>query len=322
MKRTVVALAALAAGLSATICRAQANGEIRFRLADRAEGRRLISAKDAYTGRITPNDVRLKLGRDGATVEDYLSFAAEQVEDFPESSRTALSNSFARLNKRFAALGFESPVTNEIVIVGTTLREEFGAAGYTRGSTIYLNAGMVAFAPKRSLDILVAHELFHVLSRESPDFRRRMYAVIGFTLCEEPAFGGDVRRRILANPDVEKYDCKATFTIDGKPTEATIVSYLPDPSIPGRRALSEVRAGVVPIGMPDRIIPADDVPDFWSVVGRNTDYVIAAEECLADNFSFAVVLGKKKRDLRKFPDGAIIKGILAALGAENPEPSR
>ena len=51
--------------------------------------------------------------------------------------------------------------------------------------------------------------------------------------------------------------------------------------------------------------------DFWDVVGRNTDYVIAPEECLADNFAFAVVRGMHPAKPYKTP--ALIGNIIALL---------
>jgi hypothetical protein len=52
------------------------------------------------------------------------------------------------------------------------------------------------------------------------------------------------------------------------------------------------------------------VPDFWDVVGRNTDYVFAPEECLADNFAFAVVYGI---DGREYKTPRLISDITALL---------
>ena len=47
----------------------------------------------------------------------------------------------------------------------------------------------------------------------------------------------------------------------------------------------------VPIDALDTYYTIDEASDFWDVVGRNTDYVIAPEECLADNFGFTLAYG-------------------------------
>ena len=51
--------------------------------------------------------------------------------------------------------------------------------------------------------------------------------------------------------------------------------------------------------------------DFWDVVGRNTDYVDAPEECLADNFAFAVVRGM--HPAKPYQTPALIGNIIALL---------
>ena len=307
--QSVAIFAACCAALAA------AAAPLRFHPATVEEGRALITADDAHVKRMTKSDLDMRFPGKNATVGDYKKFAAEQVRPFTAGIARAFSNSFARIDARLAKLGFANPLTNEVTVVLTTMKEEFGAAGYTRGVAIFLNEDEFSSPsmPPAMLDYVMAHELFHVLSRQSPDFRKKMYAVIGFTLCDEPAFTPEVRARLVANPDVERFDCKAVFTIDGKPAEATIVSTL-DESLPASASLMErMPPGLVPVAKPDRIIPIDDVPDFWKVVGRNSPYVIAAEECMAENFAFAVMFADDKHSVRRMPDPGKIKGVWKAL---------
>ena len=287
--------------------------KIGFHLATKTEGRILITADDTYISRSTPLDFRLRLGRDNLTAGDYKEFASHQLRDFSESDRLAISNAFARLNRRFAAVGFKSPLTNEVVLVKTTAREEFRSAGYTRGSVVYIRGDLPSNAPDRKLDWLLAHEIFHVLSRQSPEFRRRMYEAIGFSICEEPKFSEEVRAHIVSNPDVERYDCKGVFTIDGKPTEATIVTYLPDVNCRPHDFFRKVRPAVVPISQPDRVLRTEEVPDFWKVVGNNTGYVIAVEERVADNFALALMIFDDPEAMAALPNPEIARKIIFAL---------
>ena len=294
---------------------------LRFHPATVEEGRALIKSNDAHISRLTKFDLEMRFPGKGADVKYYKEFAAGQVRAFSHRTETQLSNSFTRVGARLEKLGFTNPLTNDIIVVLTTMKEEFNAAGYTRGSTIYLKDDLVEFAHPMSLDFLVTHELFHVLSRHSRDFRSKIYSVIGFTLCDEPAFTPEVRARLVANPDVERYDCKAVFTIDGKPEEATIVATF-DESVPASYPLRErMPAGVVPIAKPDRVIPVDEVPDFWKVVGRNTQYVIAAEECLAENFTLAVMFSDKEKSyLSRMPNPEIVKKIITILKGKTGAP--
>ena len=53
----------------------------------------------------------------------------------------------------------------------------------------------------------------------------------------------------------------------------------------------------------------DEVSDFWDKMGRNTSYVAAPEECLADNFSYAIVYGLDG----DYESPQLIEAILEAL---------
>lgn len=316
MKTKTVVWAACCMALAAS---AQA-APLRFHPATAEEGRALIASDDAHVKRLTKTDLDMRFPGKGADVEYYKKFAASQVRAFTPASEAALSNACRRVRSRLEKLGFDNPLTNDVTVVLTTMKEEFGAQGYTRGSVIYLQNGLVEHAPPMVLDFVVAHELFHVLSRQSRDFRAGIYSVIGFKLCGEPAFSPEVRARLVANPDVERYDCKAVFTIDGRPAEATIVATFDDKAPAGASLMERMPAGIVPVAKPDRVIPVDEVPDFWKVVGRNTPYVIAAEECLAENFTYAVMFsGKRSRYLSKMPNPEIVKRIAAVLKGGKPK---
>jgi len=56
------------------------------------------------------------------------------------------------------------------------------------------------------------------------------------------------------------------------------------------------------------ICRAEDVKDFWEVVGENTDYTDDPEEIMADNFAYAIMdldIGYEERN--KSPE--ILEGI-------------
>lgn len=104
------------------------------------------------------------------------------------------------------------------------------------------------------------------------------------------------RERILANTDVEHQDNYATFTIGGEKRNCALLSLY---TATWEEAYAEVgdkarffdyhETVLIPIDTPDTWYSTDDASDFWDVMGKNTDYIDGAEECMADNFSFAVV---------------------------------
>src|SRR4029453_7458116 len=81
-------------------------------------------------------------------------------------------------------------------------------------TAIVLPQNVLAYSASR-LDRLLAHELFHVLSRHDGAFRARLYRIIGFEVCDSIEFPSSLADRRLTNPDAPLVDC----TIELKNTE-------------------------------------------------------------------------------------------------------
>ena len=133
---------------------------VRFATAE--EGKPILMADDAFTKSLSRFDLqsRLKTG-DEVTRDDWKKSVAAEVRDWNDAQTKATTESLARLSKRLAR--FELPLPKEIVLIHTTGAEE-GNAAYTRGTAIILPDKVLAYSPTQ-LDRLLAHELFHILSR-------------------------------------------------------------------------------------------------------------------------------------------------------------
>ena len=69
-------------------------------------------------------------------------------------------------------------------------------------------------------------------------------------------------------------------------------------------------AALVPTDGSDVYYLPEDAGNFWEVFGKNTEYVIDPEECLADNFSFAMTYGMEGQD---YKNPEIIQAVLDHL---------
>lgn len=282
------------------------NIKIHYHCASMDEGQQLIVANSEYYNRLTQMDLDWRMRKTGTTKEELMNFAKSCVQDFTKKDKKTIAKVMAFIEKRLRNIGANLPFPqNDIVFIKTNMEEEGGAGGYTHKTGIYLNAGFLDMVNNDSrlldkLGNLVAHELFHCLTRNSLEFRRRMYNLIGFTIMENNiVFAPDIQEKILANPDVEHIDNYAEFTINGvKRNCALIVLY----TMSWEEALEKYgkdksvffyfnKSVLVPIDELDTYYSVSEVPDFWDVMGRNTEYVFAPEECLADNFAYAVLLG-------------------------------
>ena len=52
---------------------------------------------------------------------------------------------------------------------------------------------------------------------------------------------------------------------------------------------------------------------FYEIFGENTGYVVDPEECMADNFAYAIVYGIEGRDNQGYPSPEIIQAVIDYL---------
>jgi len=320
MKTLLLSLSALICTLSLmTGCNHPGGPEakaahISYRFASAEEGRQLRLNNDNYFDALTQNDVDWKFRCTGKTVAEFKTFAATQIQDFTDEEKKALeaviSSVEARLNQLDVFLR-----TDEVTFVKNDMKDEGGAGGYTHKNEVYLSSlllqeyvdalqGKDTYSPdyleyiSLSLPYIIVHELFHCLSRNDASFRQQMYSLVGSTVMDhEVEFGPSVRNLLLQNPDVERFDTWTEFTINGQKRRCILIpvyecSYAeaaatdPDPSF-----FNHMQCVLVPLDDPDTMIPIEQASDFYTVLGHNTDYVIAVEECMADNFAFLIAYG-------------------------------
>lgn len=277
-----------------------------YRFADAKEASELLLSNRNYYDNLTQNDLNFRLQKLDATLDELEAFTAEQTLDYTDDEKARIDRSMALIENICAERGYALPPMDDIVFAKTTMREECDASAYTHGTQIYLGEHMMKYGfddnPKVQayFDAIVAHELFHCLTRNHPDFRAAMYGILGFTVVDEDyAFPPEIRKQIISNPDVEHHNAYAAFEIDGELKNCVVLFTTPKPfERPGDTFFDEMVTALVPVDDLSTMYTSGDAANFWNVFGRNTDYVIDPEETMADNFSYAIIYG---------PDGMAYK---------------
>ena len=286
-------------------CLAEGGG-IGYRFADAKEAAQLLLSNRDYYDNLTQNDLNFRLQKLDATLEELEAFAAKQTRDYTDAEKARIDQSMALIQKNCAEWGYTLPPMDDIVFAKTTMREECDADAYTHGTQIYLGEGLIKKGfdddPKDQahFDTIVAHELFHCLTRNHPDFRAAMYGILGFTVVDDDyEFAPEIRERIISNPDVEHHNSYAAFDINGEMKNCAVVftTHMPFAKA-GDSFFDGMATGLVPIDDMTTMYTADEAANFWDVFGRNTDYVIDPEETLADNFADTMIYGVDGKDYK------------------------
>lgn len=290
--------------------------DIPYRFATRAEAQMLITDIDQYTTGLNQFDIDVRLQTQQGRKSQLLKLGMESTRNWSEADKARLNKAFAAVEAAIKKQKLKLTFPSEVILIKTSMVEEGGAAAYTRENWIAVGERVLEKAPDDYLAGLVAHELFHIMTRADVSLKRKAYSVIGFTVLDRPiVFPSDLMGKLISNPDISRRDSYAPFTVEGDSVNCAMVIYSDKPYTEGG-LFDYIQIGLVPLN--SQLVPLQQngvtviydpkqVADFQERVGRNTAYVIDPEEVLADNFSY-LLFGKA--DL---PDPQIVENLGKAL---------
>jgi len=287
--------------------------------ASRDEGRRILMAKDEYIQRMGPFDrsARMRVGRP-VSENEFLAFIGRNVADWTDAEMQRVQGVFEAVVPLLSKMPLSLP--SAIQLIKTTGAEE-GKAFYTRGTAIALPGSELARS-EWDMKKLICHELFHVLSRQNPKLREKLYESIGFIKCDEIELPPSLKRRKITNPDAPRNDHFIRLQIDGQERLAVPIllsrtetydikqggeffAYLELKFLVVEKSGRPGKLKIVSEKAAPKLVGLEDVSGFLEQVGRNTEYIIHPEEILAENFALLVLNDPKVASpeiLRKMRD--------------------
>jgi hypothetical protein len=268
-------------------------------LLDSSEAAAANLIPDAYTREHTSFDRAIRLDNPDATEGDYLGAAAKNVRSWPAAEQTELRKAFAAIDSFAKATGLNLHLPDTVKMIKTMGGEEFGAEGYTRENRIMLNTGVLPIGP-----YLLAHELWHVISRANETVRNRAYAAFHFKPCNNIAYKPALDNKVITNPDCPYVMHYITLEKDGRPQDMTLILYSKNGYKPGATMPYYVNIGLLALTGDDAhkkplitegkpvIYELMETPDFFKQIGTNTQYVLHVEEVTAEHFAALITGGK------------------------------
>jgi hypothetical protein len=179
-------------------------------LASIEQGRDLLGTRDDFVARLSPFDRAARLQSAADVSEDeYLAFTRAAAREWSNDERARLTSAFTAIQPKLAELLPE--IGAPILLIKTSGQEE-GGAGYTRANAVMLPQ---ALTDSRELEKLLAHEIFHVVSRNKPELKRALYAAIGFEPCGEVLLPPALAARKMTNPDAPVNEHCIEVQVDG-----------------------------------------------------------------------------------------------------------
>ena len=295
-----------------------ADAVFHYHFADRDEAVKCYLSNEDYFEGLSTCDLEYRLQKKGGTIEELKDFGASQMEEFTEEEKAFLEETLKEMENDMKQAGLHIPELNEITFIKSTQQEECDSGGYTHGTQIFMGEEMLKLMMSEEKEAaffkkeFLWHELFHCLTRSNPQFRKDMYKIIHFSVQDQDyELPPSVKDVFISNPDVEHHNAWATFDIKGKKTECFAAWITTKPfEKKGDSFFEYAETALIPVDGSDTYYVSGDASNFWDVFGKNTDYVTDPEECMANNFCFALVYGLNGKE---YPDPEIIEQILDYL---------
>lgn len=279
-----------------------------FVFASAAEGGRILAARDGFFEAMAPAEMRLRSVRLGRTTSEELraQYRAGALE-WNGAERRAWQASLDRLGPRLAA--WSALLPHRVLLVRVRGSVEDGIP-HTRGNAIVLPVG-IGRGRAEWRDFILAHEIFHILSRAQAARHDSLYALIGFRPCRF-ALPAELRARRITNPDAPE---ERHYVQLGGERGAYVPLQLARPVEAPPPALAEsLQFLLLGVDVADgtctarrrrgrgrwELVAPSALPALFAVIGPNTDYLAHPEELMADNF--ALLLTRRART----PDRALL----------------
>jgi hypothetical protein len=260
-----------------------------FEFASQAQARDILGRQDAYVLSTAARERSVLLKTEATVTPELFARAmAETALEWSEEERRGFAEVLPRLQRFLAPMRWKAPSTILLVKVSDRLMDGFP---HTRANAIVLPEGMLRDALARPvlMDYLMAHELFHVLTRADSALREELYSAIGFRACERTELPAALAEQRITNPDApeKRYAIRLT-----RGEVMPFVHFAAEPIDVAKGFSVHARTSWLPVDRHDgncraldERLTTDSLEGLYEQVGRNTGYLIHPEEILADNFA-------------------------------------
>ncbi|MEZ5024756.1 MAG: hypothetical protein R2728_16140, partial [Chitinophagales bacterium] len=148
------------------------------------EANKLLTQEDEYTNSWSQFDIDSRMQQQNSSKEELFDFISKQTIAWTAEEKNEVLDIFKSIDAEISKQGYTIKFPDDIYFIKTTLEEEGGAEAYTRANYVVLKEKLLSQS-KDQLKMIIIHELFHVLSRNNPEFRKELYELIGFNLMND-----------------------------------------------------------------------------------------------------------------------------------------
>lgn len=268
---------------------------------DKQQAASLICVKDIFVGSMSNFDRQARVQTPGkeVTEADYLKYLSTKTLDFTKEEVLLAQTWASGISSFLESKALKLNWPKVIYFIKTTGDEE-GNAAYCRGNEVI--AFPAEYFKRPEAQQILAHELFHILSRCNSALRDALYSNMNFVKCNSIELPPSLFK--ITNPDAPfNYHFIQVLTPKGYYANVVPILFSTKPYEGGiffeylNFRLAEIEHDNVvespflkPVVKNGELVVwnPEEVKGYLESLGKNTTYTVHPEECLADNFKLWV----------------------------------
>jgi hypothetical protein len=264
-----------------------------FEFLDQPRAAEVLSANDDYL-MATADLERQAKARSAKPVsqEAYAKIMGATAKDWSTADRARIEAALPALEKFINQLAWEAPATLQFIRADAALEDNLP---HTRGTAIVLPDSVFSM-PRYAFMSMLAHEMFHILTRHNEKFKELSYQHLGFERCETVRLHSKIEQLKITNPETPSIDTTTGF-IDKLAVRWLIVQR--------EKNLCSLDAD----NLNNHSVAPQDLQGLIEKIGKNTDYLFHAEEILAENFAALFMAGLGGRSIKTYPSADLLNSL-------------
>lgn len=263
--------------------------KVEFKFLSSTESSQFLSTNDDFIDALTTLDLSLHHSTKESISKDFqLEFLKHTTLDWTPEEVARIKGEIEVMEQAVNTLDLNLHLPAQILLVKTTGADEFNSH-YTRRNAIIFPIKSPAEGVTTESPTLF-HEMFHIMSRYTPELTDGLYALCGFKPMNRFVVPKSIEDIQLTNPDAFFYQHSITVTRNGN--EINVI-----PFFYSALKQSEINGPVdeaqtFKLGLLDLATLNDEHPKLYKVAETdykikaqvNSSYYIHPEEIMAENF--------------------------------------
>lgn len=168
--------------------------------ATKVESEKLLLTEDEYTKQWSQTDLDRRLRKEGGTKKEQFNQVKNSVREWNEIDKQRILKQCSLIDTILNQFDYSLNFPDSIIFIHSSLEDELAFDSYTRRNCIIFK-NILDRISDDALRFYIAHNLFHIVARYDQKFRKEMYSLIGFNLCNKIPYPKEFEHKRITNPD-------------------------------------------------------------------------------------------------------------------------